>query len=139
VSGVSRRSVTSPLILFDGTCGLCNSWVHFVLRFDRAARFRFTPLQSETGAKLLGANRLPVDYIESILLFDDGRMYTGSTAVLRILRNLGFPCSLAYVLILVPRSVREAVYRFIARHRYAWFGRQESCRLPTPAERRRFI
>jgi predicted DCC family thiol-disulfide oxidoreductase YuxK len=137
-AGIEALSGT-PLMLFDGTCGLCNGWVDFVIRFDRSGRFRFTPLQSETGRNMLAEVHLSPDYRDSIVLFQEGRIYTSSTAVLRILRELGLPFSLAYVFIVIPSFIREAVYRFIARNRYKWFGRRESCRLPTPEERERFL
>ena len=122
---------SSPLydvILFDGVCNLCNSSVQFVIRRDRRARFKFAPLQSQGEAAG-----------DSIVLVDNGRRYTRSTAALRIARHLDFPWNLAYALIVVPRPLRDAAYDFIARRRYRWFGRRDVCMTPTPELRSRFL
>ena len=130
----------SDIILFDGVCNLCNGFVQFIIRHDPAGRFRFAALQSEAGQALLVAHGLaPVAEPESVLLFSGGRLYSHSTAVLGIARGLGWPWRLAGVGKVLPRAWRDALYRFVARHRYRWFGRQESCMLPTPALKSRFL
>jgi predicted DCC family thiol-disulfide oxidoreductase YuxK len=132
------------IILFDGVCNLCNGFVQFIIEHDPAGRFQFTALQSEAGQALLrlhGLNSLtPGTDPDSIQLLEDGRLYSHSTAVLRIARRLGG----GWVLLaapgwLLPATVRDALYRFVARNRYRWFGRQEACWLPTPALRARFL
>jgi predicted DCC family thiol-disulfide oxidoreductase YuxK len=130
-------------ILFDGVCNLCNGFVQFVIRHDSKGRFRFAALQSEAGKVLLAAHGVAPDTIaaepESVVLLSGGRLYSHSSAVLRIARELGGVWQLAAVGNVLPRSWRDALYRFVARHRYRWFGRQESCLLPTPALKARFL
>lgn len=130
-------------MLFDGVCNLCNGFVQFVIRHDAAARFRFAALQSEAGQALLLAagHALPTGPTgpDSVLLVVGGRVYSHSAAVLRIAGLLGGFWRVAAVGWLVPRPWRDAAYRFVARHRYRWFGRQDSCWLPTPALRARFL
>ncbi len=132
------------ILLFDGVCNLCNAWVRFVIRHDPAPpRFRFAALQSEVGKRLLQAHAPlghPVDdTLDSVVMIDAGRMFVQSSAALRVLGKLGLPWSLLRALILVPRPLRDGVYRWVARHRYAWFGRRDSCMLPTPELRSRFL
>ncbi len=131
----------SATILFDGVCNLCNGFVQFVIRHDAAGRFRFAALQSEAGRALLaahGATPATADP-ESVLLVSGGRLYSHSGAVLRIAQGLGWPWRLAAVGWVLPRAGRDALYRFVARNRYRWFGRQDSCMLPTPALKARFL
>ncbi len=129
------------LVLFDGVCNLCNASVHFMIDRDRRARLRFASLQSEAGAKALAAHgRGPiVGDPDSIVLVADGRLWEHSDAALRIARRLDGAWPALSVLLVVPRFVRDAVYRFIARNRYRWFGRTEACRIPTPELRARFV
>jgi len=129
-------------ILFDGVCNLCNGFVQFVIRHDPEGRFRFAALQSEAARALLAAQGHPAPPPtdpESVLLLSGGRLYSHSTAVLRIARRLGGVWRLAVVGAVLPRAWRDALYRWVARHRYRWFGRQESCLLPTPALQSRFM
>ncbi|HEX8657858.1 MAG TPA: thiol-disulfide oxidoreductase DCC family protein [Hymenobacter sp.] len=130
-------------ILFDGVCNLCNGFVQFVIRHDPQGRFRFAALQSEAAQSLLSAHGLtPAAQAaepESVLLLKDGRLYSHSTAVLHIARTLGGGWQLARVGWVLPRSWRDALYRLVARNRYRWFGRRESCMLPTPALKARFL
>ena len=132
--------MSSDIIFFDGVCNLCNGFVQFIIRHDPAGRFRFAALQSEAGQVLLAEHGLPpVAEPESVLLLSGGQLYSHSSAVLRIARGLGGVWALAGVGGLLPRTWRDALYRFVARNRYRWFGRQESCMLPTPELRARFL
>jgi predicted DCC family thiol-disulfide oxidoreductase YuxK len=127
-------------ILFDGVCNLCNGLVQFVIERDPAARFRFGALQSEGAQRLLASvGRSSPAAPETFVLFEDNRVFTRSTAALRIVRRLPFPWPLAYGFILIPRTLRDAIYDWTARHRYRWFGRRDQCLLPTQERRRRFI
>jgi len=121
------------VVVFDGECNVCNGWADFLLRFDRRDIFRFAALQSEVGARL--ANGVE----GSIVLVDGDAVLVRSDAVLRMLGLLGFPFSLVVVFRVVPRAVRDAVYDFLARNRIRWFGRRETCRVPTAEERGRFL
>ena len=136
-------SVEPPLILFDGVCNLCNGAVLFVIDRDPRARFRFAALQEAEARRRLAAfgpdaARLG-ESLSSMLLLEDGRLYARSTAALRIARRLAWPWPLLAVLLVVPTVLRDAVYGVVARNRYRWFGREEACRLPTPALRARFL
>jgi predicted DCC family thiol-disulfide oxidoreductase YuxK len=129
------------LVLFDGVCNFCNGAVNFIIDRDPGGRFRFAPLQSETAAALLKHNgvEIPAGGADTMILIEGGRIYDRSTAALRIARGLRMPWPLVYALIVVPRPIRDAFYRYFARNRYRWFGKSESCRMPTPELRARFL
>jgi predicted DCC family thiol-disulfide oxidoreductase YuxK len=127
-----------PVILFDGICNLCNNSVRFIIKRDPRGRFRFATLRSAAAESLLNsaaAGPLP----DSIVLVEDRRVYTRSAAVLRILRGLRGAWPLAYALIVIPRPLRDWAYRVVARNRYRWFGKRDSCMVPTPELRTRFL
>jgi predicted DCC family thiol-disulfide oxidoreductase YuxK len=134
-----RAGTSTAIVLFDGVCTLCNRWVRFVTARDREVEFRFAALGTEPARRVLqglpAAGPLP----DSLVLVEQGRIYTRSTAALRIARRLGFPWNAVYGLILVPRPIRDAIYDVVARHRYRWFGKETVCRLPTADERRRLL
>ena len=127
------------IVLYDGVCNLCNGSVAFIIARDPAAHFCFMPLQSEAARVLLDEHVLNDSLPDSIALIERGCLYMRSTAALRIARRLSFPWPSLYALIIVPRRLRDAIYDFIARHRYAWFGKRGSCMLPTPELRSRFL
>jgi|SRR5262245_17203506 len=129
-----------PIILFDGVCNLCNSAVDLILRHDREEVFLFGSLQSESAARLLQEGRLRLtEELSTIVLLEGGRAYKESTAALRIARHLPWPWKLAYALVVVPPPLRDWAYRWLARNRYRVWGMRETCRVPTDAEKRRFI
>ena len=136
---VAIETNEAPVILFDGVCNLCNGSVNFVIDHDPEAYFRFASLQDDAAQPLLRAHGLTPDYLDSVVLVEDGKLYRDSTAALRIARKLGAPWSWLYALIVVPRPLRDLVYGYIARNRYRWFGKQDSCRIPTPELRARFL
>lgn len=121
-----------PIILFDGVCNLCNGAVQFIIERDKKQHFRFASLQSEIGKKYQVKAGLSTDTVDTILLVENGKIYQKSTAGLRIAKQLNGWWFLMYGFIIVPAFIRNAVYDFIARNRYRWFGEQESCWLPTP-------
>lgn len=131
--------VKSPLILFDGVCNLCNSSVQFVIRNDKRKLFHFASLQGETGQGILREFQFPTTGFNSFILIDDGRLYKESGAVLRLLKKLGGIWQLLYVFIIIPPFIRNGMYRFIASNRYRWFGKTESCMLPSPELKARFL
>lgn len=133
--------IPSAVILFDGVCNLCNGFVQFVIEHDAAGQFQFASLQSTAGQELLRAHGLPLlPEPESVVLVTGGRAYTHSAAALGVLARLGSIWGLVgRVGGVFPRFLRDAVYRLVARNRYRWFGRQESCWLPTPELRARFL
>src|SRR3954471_7457378 len=127
------------LIVFDGVCNLCNDAVQFVIRHDRRGRFMFTSLQSEAGQEILRGNGLPADHFDSFIYIRDQKVYQRSGAALYMLRDIGGLWSLLFAFIIVPRFIRDFVYDTVARHRYRWFGRRESCIIPTSELRGRFL
>ena len=128
-----------PVVLFDGVCNLCNGSVRFVIERDPHKHFQFAPLQSETATTLIGRTADPLAMPDSIVLVDDGRLYVRSTAALRIARRLRFPWPLLWLFMAVPRPLRDWVYDLIARHRYGWFGKRDTCMVPTKEIRDRFL
>ncbi|HYK55839.1 MAG TPA: thiol-disulfide oxidoreductase DCC family protein [Flavisolibacter sp.] len=128
-----------PVILFDGVCNFCNGSINFVIRQDRNDIFRFAALQSEAGQKLLQQYQLPKEAFQSFVLIDEGKVYKKSTAALKVLNRLPWYWKELQVLRIVPRFLRNAIYDFIARNRYKWFGKKEECRLPTSAVKSRFL
>jgi predicted DCC family thiol-disulfide oxidoreductase YuxK len=128
----------SDIVFYDGVCGLCDRFVSFVLPRDRRGVFHFAPLQGETARSRLA--EADVRDLTSVVLIDRDGTHRKSAAIDRILRRLGGAWGvLAALLRIVPRPVRDLGYSLIARYRYAIFGKKESCRLPTAAERARFL
>jgi predicted DCC family thiol-disulfide oxidoreductase YuxK len=130
---------THPLVLFDGVCNLCAGVVRFVIERDSEARFRFAPLQSELGRTLQHEHGVDPDALETFVLIDADGAATRSTAVLRMLRELGTPWRWLYPLRFLPRPLRDALYGVVARNRYRWFGRRDDCLVPTAELRSRFL
>lgn len=132
-------SLQHPIVIFDGVCNLCNASIDFIIRHDQAGIFRVTANQHETGQRILEEQGVDPKEIDTVFLYEEGQLYRRSTAALRIARKLGFPWSLMYAFIIVPAPIRDAVYKVVAANRYRWFGKKETCRLPTPEERARFV
>lgn len=133
-------TASGPILVFDGTCVLCNGWVQFLLRHDCHARFRFAAMQTQTGRHLLQHHGLDPDDPVSLLVLDAGRAFTDTDAVLHVLMRLGGVWNLLASLGRgVPRPLRDPVYRWVARNRYRWFGRHSACGVPSPQQRDRFI
>ncbi|MEI6264380.1 MAG: thiol-disulfide oxidoreductase DCC family protein [Sphingobacteriia bacterium] len=121
------------IILFDGVCNLCSSSVQFVIKHDPQHHFRFASLQSDFGQQKLAHFNLSTIAFNSFVLLENGKMYTESTAALKVAKQLNKGWSLLYAFIIVPAFIRNAVYQFIAKNRYKWFGKKETCWIPTPA------
>ena len=128
-----------PIILFDGVCNLCEGFVQFVIRHDPDAIFRFAPLQSTIGEELLMRCGWEENALDGVVLIDDGRCYKKSDAVIRVTRRLGMPYRLLGPSWIVPRSIRDRMYDYVADNRYAWFGKKDSCLMPTDDIRARFL
>lgn len=127
------------LVLFDGVCNLCNNSVNFIIDRDPGAYFKFAALQDEAVKPLFSRYDLSPEYLDSIVLIEDGQCYRNSTAALRIARRLKGGWPLFYAFIIIPRPFRDLVYGWIARNRYRWFGKRDTCRLPTSELRARFL
>ncbi|MFK7798015.1 MAG: thiol-disulfide oxidoreductase DCC family protein [Aureispira sp.] len=129
----------TAIVLFDGVCNLCDQSVQFIIQHDPKQRYKFAPLQSDLAKDLLQEHQLNPKDLERAVLIENGKAYTHSTASLRVVRHLSGAWPLLYVFILVPRFIRDAVYRWVARNRYRWFGQKDSCAMPTPENRARFL
>lgn len=127
------------VVLFDGVCKLCNGWVRFVIRHDRARRIRLASMQSVQGQALLVRFGLPTEYFDSMAYIEHGRLFLRSDAVLRIVAQFPWPWRALGILRLCPGSVRDWCYDRIARNRYRLFGRYDQCLLPTPDHDKRFL
>lgn len=123
-----------PLIVFDGDCVMCSANARFVLRHDRRRRFRLTTAQSRLGASLYRHFGLRSDEEGTILVLKGGRLLTDSEAVIAIPAVLGWPWRIAAGVRIVPRPIRDRIYRLVARNRFRWFGRREICWVPAPAD-----
>ncbi len=129
----------SAIILFDGVCNFCNGSVNFIIDRDPEAYFKFAPLQSEIGEKLLKENGIDKIETDSVVLIEDGKVYTRTTAALRIARKLSGYWSYFYGFTVVPSFIRDVFYKLFAKYRYKMLGKQEACMLPSPEVRARFL
>lgn len=127
------------IVLFDGVCNFCNASVNFVIERDKAGYFKFAPLQSEIGEELAAKHGIDKIETDSVIVVEDEKVYTHSSAALRIARKLNGISSLIYALVVVPKPIRDFLYRLFAKHRYRLFGRQDACMMPTPNVRGRFL
>lgn len=127
------------ILLFDGVCNLCNSAVQFVIKRDKKKKFLYTSLQSKTGQKLLLKYGLNLSDFDSFILIENEKYFTKSTAALKIAKGLGGIWSMLYIFIIIPKFSRNAIYDFIARNRYKWFGKRDECMLPSPEFKDRFL
>ena len=127
------------IVLFDGECNFCNSSVQFIIKRDPAAHFHFSSLQSETGEKYVKQYDIPDD-VDSLVLIENGKAYTKSSAALHIAKKLDGLWHLLFLFILVPRKIRDGFYDYFARNRHRWFGKTEgACMLPSPRKGNDFI
>lgn len=134
-----RQAAGRPVVLFDGVCPLCNSFVRFILARDHDAVFRFAPLQSEAALRLLEGAPFAIDPSMSVVLVDGSSYHTETDAVIGILDRLPAAAVWGSIFRVLPKPIRNAVYRFIARRRYALFGRRASCIVPSDDVRERFL
>ena len=129
----------SSIILFDGVCNLCNGFVQFVIRHDKKNKFRFGSLQSDNAKKLLEPFHFPVQELKTIVLVEDGKLFLRSRAVLRIASQLDGAWKFSAVLYIFPSFISDAVYNLVSKYRYKFFGKRDSCMVPTPDLKSRFI
>ncbi|MCC6452581.1 MAG: thiol-disulfide oxidoreductase DCC family protein [Acidobacteria bacterium] len=127
-----------PIVLFDGVCNFCDASVNFIISRDRAGVFRFAPLQSVAGRELIEKYSIPAD-VDSVILIDNDRAFIHSDAALRIAQRLGGVWKLLSLFRIVPRSIRDWGYKLFAKNRYRLFGKKDSCMMPTPEIRERFL
>ena len=125
------------IILFDGVCNLCNTSVDYIIKKDKDGYFKFGALQK--SGELLKKYNISPEYLNSLVLIQNDQVYYKSSAALKIARKLGGAMPLLYAFIILPKFLRDPVYDLIANNRYSWFGKGNTCRLPSPEEAKRFI
>ncbi len=138
---MSEASAEHPVVLFDGVCNVCNRSVNFIIDRDPHARLRFAALQSGAARRILGGlgRTIPPGDPDTIVLVDGSRLYEHSAALLRIARHMRGAWPLLAAFLVIPRPLRDAAYRWAAARRYRWFGKSDSCRIPTQDLRARFL
>src|SRR5690554_3463488 len=136
---MSRIQDSFDIVLFDGVCNLCNSAVDLIVRNDKKGQIKVGALQDAKTKELLKDYHINQDYLDSIILIRGDEVYYKSRAALEVTKKLSGLWPLLYGFILVPAFIRDPVYDWIARNRYRWFGKKETCRLPTADERARFL
>ena len=130
----------TKIILFDGVCNLCNSAINFIIERDKKKQFRFTSLQGDLGKQLLEERKIDPLKIDSIILIDPNlAYYHKSSAALEIAKGLSGAYPLMSVFLIIPTPIRDWVYDYIAKNRYKWFGKKETCRIATPEEQKLFL
>lgn len=137
--GKDHSIAKNNILLFDGVCNLCNGAVNFIIDNDPKGHFQFAALQSDFGQQKLAALGFDQAVFDSLVLLQEDEVFTKSSAALRIAKQLKFPYPLLYVFIILPPFLRDAVYNLIARNRYKWWGKRDSCRMPTPELQSRFV
>lgn len=134
-----NSSEIHKIILFDGVCNLCNGAINFVIKKDTGNVFKFAALQSEIGKTLLSKFNLDTSKVDSIILIDGEKCYVKSSAALHAAKHLKGLYPLLYGFLILPKFIRDSVYDYIAKNRYKWFGKTESCMIPTPELRNKFL
>nr|WP_026576464.1 thiol-disulfide oxidoreductase DCC family protein [Bacillus sp. UNC438CL73TsuS30] len=126
------------IVLFDGVCNLCNHSVQFIIKRDVSRKFKFASLQGETGNRIITKYGLAPD-LNSFVLIENDKVYMKSTAALRVCRELKGAWKLFAILMIIPTNSRDYIYDIIAKNRYTWFGKKNSCMLPSPELKKRFL
>lgn len=126
------------IVLFDGECNFCDASVQFIIKRDPKGYFQFAAQQSDIGETFKREYAVP-DTLDSILVIDQHKVYNSLDAALQISKHLNGLWSYLYVLKVIPKPIRNVVYKFIAKNRYAWFGKKDSCMIPPPEIRNRFL
>jgi predicted DCC family thiol-disulfide oxidoreductase YuxK len=127
-----------PIIFFDGVCNLCNASVQFVIAHDKKDQFSFSAIQGELAKEVLPNFKVNPGKLNTVLLLEKGKLYTKSSAALRIAKKLSGAWPLLYSFIIIPKFIRDWVYNIIAKNRYKWWGKEESCWVPTPRLKSKF-
>ncbi|MGY8713929.1 MAG: thiol-disulfide oxidoreductase DCC family protein, partial [Verrucomicrobiia bacterium] len=133
----NRLVKNKKIILFDGVCHLCDWVVLFVLERNKKKDIYFTPLQSDQGAKFLDQFEYPNAFDEKIVFIENGRVFDGSTACLKVAKHLSFPWAFLQVFLVIPKVLRDSIYHIIARNRFRWFGKKDICSLPKTEDKHR--
>ena len=134
-----KNETDRAVLLFDGVCNLCKPLVIFVIKRDPQGKFRFASLQGDAGQDLLKKFNLATDDFDSFIYIADDQYYTKSSAALKVCQGLGGLWQLLYPLILIPKPLRDVCYQWIAKNRYRWFGKKDTCMIPSPDIKKRFL
>jgi predicted DCC family thiol-disulfide oxidoreductase YuxK len=133
-----KVNISQPIVLFDGVCNFCNRMVNFAIRNDKKAKLRFTPMQSAAGQQLRAQYNISPG-TDTIIFVEKGHAFTYAKAAIRICKYLDWPAKMLYAFAIVPSFISQPVYKWIARNRYRWFGKKDSCMVPTPEFKSRFL
>jgi predicted DCC family thiol-disulfide oxidoreductase YuxK len=133
------NELQKPVILFDGVCNFCNSGVNFLIRQDKEKNIRFAALQSDAGKRILQEFEIDTATTDSFLLVDNNKVYTYSTAGLKVYNHLPWYWKWTQIFWIVPKFLRDGIYKWVAANRYKWFGRKEECMIPSASVRERFL
>ena len=131
--------MNSNLILFDGVCNFCNFWVNFIIDHDDKRYFKFASLQSDTAQRILIEKKIDISKIDSIILVVNDQVFFKSSAALQIAKKLNGFWKILYIFSVIPASLRDLIYDFVAKNRYNWFGKRDTCRVPSKAEKELFL
>ncbi len=137
-----QSATYEPVIIFDGVCNLCNGFVNFIIRRDKDAKLKFLPLQSDNADDWLRNKHVDRELIRdasTVIFFNQGEVAVKSDAVLKIATFLPFPWRMVRVFRVLPKSIRDKLYDFVAANRYKWFGKKQQCMIPSPEIRERFV
>lgn len=127
------------IIFFDGVCNLCNSSVNFIIKHDKKKQFLFASLQSDVAKEILLQYNSKKIMLDSIILLENGLIYEKSTAALKISKHLNHGFYLLFIFIFIPKFFRDSIYTYIAKNRYKWYGKKDSCMIPTKELKDRFL
>ncbi len=127
------------IILFDAVCVICNGWAKFLIKYDKKIQFKLVSAQSELGTALLKHYQMSTEHYTTMVVIKDGKLYTESTALLKVMQHLGFPFSLMNAGYFIPRFIRDFLYRLVALNRYKLFGKTDSCPIPSHENKRHFL
>lgn len=127
------------IILFDAVCVICNGWAKFLIKYDKKIQFKLISAQSELGTALLKHYQMSTEHYTTMVVIKDGKLYTESTALLKVMQHLGFPFSLMNAGYFIPRFIRDFLYRLVALNRYKLFGKTDSCLIPSHENKRHFL
>jgi predicted DCC family thiol-disulfide oxidoreductase YuxK len=131
-------NTTNPVLLFDGVCNFCNRMVNFAIRHDKKANLKFAPLQSATGQQLKEEYKV-TPTADTVVFIENGKAYTYARAAIRVCKYLDWPAKALYAFIIIPSFISQPVYKWIAKNRYRWFGKKETCMIPKAEVKGRFL
>lgn len=127
------------IVMFDGVCNLCNDAVDFIMLRDKNDKFKFGALQEDTSKEILKEYKVKEGYLDSIILIKGDNIFYKSRAALEIAKNLSGLWPMTFAFIIIPSFIRDPIYDWIAKNRYKWFGKRETCRFPSEEERAKFL